>query len=87
MENINKIIGARIKEVRLESGVSREYVARRMEIRQQTIEKYEKGLVEISLKRLIQISNILNVGITYLLNENTVKHFINIQVKTHLSKN
>lgn len=67
MGNINQRVGARIKIARLERKLSREQVARRLGVRQQTIEKYEKGSVEISVKRLSQLSNVLNVGISYLL--------------------
>ncbi len=83
--DINQTIGRRIKEVRLERKLSREQVARRCEVCQQTIEKYEKGKIEISVSRLIRIANILNVGIMYLLapdnKDNPVfQHFIAQQV-------
>ncbi len=85
MSNINQTIGKRLKEVRLERELSREQVARRCGITQQTIEKYEKGLIEISVGRLIQISNILNVGIVYLLAPDNVdneifQHFLKKQL-------
>lgn len=67
MSNVNQRVGARIKIARLEKKLSREQIARRLGIKQQTIEKYEKGSIEISVQRLSQISNILNIGITYLL--------------------
>ncbi len=67
MDDINQIVGKRIKEIRLERKLSREQVARRCGVVQQTIEKYEKGEVEISVRKLTQISNVLNVGVVYLL--------------------
>lgn len=85
--NINEIIGAKIKATRLERKLSREQVARRCGVAQQTIEKYEKGSIEISVKKLIQISNILNVGISYLLldendkNNTAFNYYINKQIE------
>lgn len=87
MENIRIKLGNRIKTIRLERKMSREQIARRIGIKQQTIEKYEKGDINISINRLIQISNVLNVGITYfLIDENNVdnplfKHYINLQIQ------
>ncbi len=67
MQDINKKVGAQIKKVRLERKLSREQIARRAGVCQQNIEKYEKGEIEISVRQLSVISNILNVSITYLL--------------------
>lgn len=87
MENINQKIGKRIKDTRKERKMSREQVARRLGVTQQCIEKYEKGNIEISVKRLIQISNIFNVNIMYFLEDDSLfKHFVALQVKTHLIK-
>ena len=83
--DFNRKIGMRIKETRLERKLSREQVARRIGITQQCIERYEKGEIDISVRRLMQISNVLNVGITYFLDEETFKHYVALQVKTHLN--
>lgn len=90
MEYINKKIGERIKEARLEKKLSREQVARRLGITQQTIEKYEKGEIDISVRRLIQISNILNVAITYFLiregEDYTIfNHYVALQTKSNIN--
>lgn len=89
MIDINIEIGKRIKCLRLEKKLSREQIARRLGVKQQTIEKYEKGSIEISIKKLIQISNIMNVSIMYFLKQEGLddtlfKHFVSLQVKTHL---
>lgn len=65
--DINEQIGKRIKEVRVEKRMSREQIARRLKVAQQTIEKYEKGKIEISVNRLIQISNVFDINILYFL--------------------
>lgn len=65
MEEINQAIGLRIKKARLEKGLSREQVARKIDVTQQCIEKYEKGQVDISVKRLTQIAKALGVDVGY----------------------
>lgn len=85
MDDINRKVGIRIKEVRLERGLSREQVARRVGVTQQCIEKYEKGEIDISVKRLMHISNALNVGITYFLTDyEAFNYYVDKQVKTHI---
>lgn len=83
MNNINEKIGIRIKEVRLERKLSREQIARRIGIRQQTIEKYEKGSIEISVRQLSKISHVLNVSIGYLVGESNLRHVINKYLGTN----
>lgn len=72
MNNINEKIGIRIKKVRLERKLSREQIARRISVCQQTIEKYEKGNIEISVRQLSKISHVLNVDIGYLVGESNL---------------
>ncbi len=76
MDDINKRIGARIKEVRQERKLSREQIARRIGVCQQTIEKYETGEIDISISKLSKISHVLNVGIMHLLDENELKQYV-----------
>ena len=85
--DINKEIGQRIKATRLERKLSREQIARRIGTTQQTVEKYEKGKIDISVRRLTQISNVLNVGITHFLkDEKAFKHYVGLQVNTLSSR-
>ncbi len=81
MDDISQRIGAKIKSARRAKKFSREQVARRMEVSQQTIEKYEKGSIDISVKRLIKISNILGICITSFLEDDIDRTLIN-----HFSK-
>lgn len=76
MEDINKRVGIKIKSIRLEKKLSREQVARRIGVCQQTVEKYEKGSIDISIRQLSKISHVLNVGLSYLLNENDLQYII-----------
>jgi transcriptional regulator with XRE-family HTH domain len=74
--NINQRVGDRIKKARLVKKWSREQLARRMDCTQQTVEKYEKGVVNISVRRLAQISNALGISITYFLQDDILlEHF------------
>lgn len=79
--DINQLVGTKIKSIRLERKLTREQVARKIKVCQQTVEKYEKGLIEISISRLIQISNVLNVGILYLLPSEAHKYYIDKQIQ------
>ncbi len=81
MHNINEKIGIKIKAVRLERKLSREQVARRIGVKQQTVEKYEKGVIAISVIQLTKISNVLNVSIMYFLqpdgdDDSLFKHYL-----------
>lgn len=63
MDDIQKRIAERLWELRKEAGFSREQVARKLIVRQQTIEKYEKGLRPISLNRLHQCAILFKVSL------------------------
>lgn len=74
--DINQRIGAQMKLCRLERKLSREQVARRLGCSQQTIEKYENGSVNISVKRLVKISCVLGICITIFLQDEILhEHF------------
>ncbi len=86
MEDINQKIGKRIKDTRIGKKLSREQIARRVGVTQQTIEKYEKGLVNIPFIRLVQVCNAMGVCITLFLqkedNDNSLyQHFSNLLLK------
>lgn len=64
---INDEVGKKIKRLRLERGYSRERLARKIGVQQQTIEKYEIGEININLERLSQIAKALKVSVSYFL--------------------
>lgn len=68
MNGVNKHIGIKLKEARLGKRMSREQLARRIGTAQQTVEKYEIGAIDISVVRLLEISDILGVKIIELIN-------------------
>ncbi len=66
-KDINKSLGALIKEFREYRGVSQYYLGIAIglseDIAQQQIYKYEKGIIRIPLDVVIRISKILNVEV------------------------
>ena len=66
-ENINKYIGKRIKEIRIEKGLKQDYLAEKLNVKRPNISKYETGETAIPLDILKRISKILNISTDYLL--------------------
>lgn len=60
--NINRIIGATVKEVRKEAGLSQSALAERLGITFQQVQKYEKGTNRIALSTFFLICGILDVS-------------------------
>lgn len=65
MDHINIIIGTRIKEARHERDFSREQVARKINVTQQQVERYESGVNSISPAKLYMIAKILRKEISW----------------------
>lgn len=66
-ENINKYIGKRIQEIRIEKGLKQDFLAEKLKINRPNISKYETGETAIPLDILKKISKILNTSTDYLL--------------------
>lgn len=66
-ENINKYIGKRIREIRIENGLKQDYLAEKLHINRPNISKYENGETAIPLDILKKISKLLNTSTDYLL--------------------
>lgn len=80
--DINQKIGTHIKSIRLEKKRSREWLARKVGVVQQTIEKYEKGEINISVEKLVKIACALGICITdFLKDEEMHEHFKKILLK------
>jgi len=67
VENINKYVGKRIQEIRIEKGLKQDYLAKKLDINRPNISKYETGETAIPLDILKKISKILNTSTDYLL--------------------
>ncbi|MDR2225323.1 MAG: helix-turn-helix transcriptional regulator [Providencia sp.] len=65
--NISKLIGGRIKKIRREKGISGAELGKMLQISQQQISRYERGINHISVDCLYQISVILDVNVLLLL--------------------
>lgn len=66
-ENINKYIGKKIQEIRIEKGLKQDYLAEKLNVKRPNISKYETGETAIPLDILKKISEILNTSTDYLL--------------------
>ena len=61
------MLGARIKELRKEFGLSQVELAMRMEVTKQTISNWENGNIQPSVDMLVGLANVFNVTTDYLL--------------------
>ena len=64
---MNKEIGMRIHEVRKAKGMTQEVLAERADISLSCVSRLESGKMMVSVTKLIEIANALNVGIDELL--------------------
>ena len=64
-KNFNKFIGARIKKRRLELKKTQTWLAKRLGITFQQVQKYEKGSNGTNLFNLKQIADALKVSVLY----------------------
>jgi|Deesub1362A_J573_1020465.scaffolds.fasta_scaffold00077_102 transcriptional regulator with XRE-family HTH domain len=63
VQDINVQVGRFIKEARTSKGMSQMELARKIDVSYQQVQKYEKGISNISLFRLEQIAKALNVPV------------------------
>jgi len=62
---IDKHIGSKILSLRLALGLSRDQLAKKLDVTQQQLQKYEKGTNRISVSRLVVIAKALSQGVSY----------------------
>lgn len=62
-------IGARIQSRRKSMGISQEELAQRMGVSRQSVTKWETGASAPELERVVQLSDVLGVGLDYLLRD------------------
>ncbi len=67
MEIDYKVIGQRIKDARKGRGWSQEQLSEQLDVTTVYISRVERGSTQINLKRLVQIGNVLNASIEYLI--------------------
>ena len=61
------MLGARIRELRKEFGLSQVDLAQRMEVTKQTISNWENENIQPSVDMLVDLANVFNVTTDYLL--------------------
>ncbi len=61
-----KMLGSKLKEVRVKKGLSQENIASDLEVSQACITKYEKGQVLISTNNLCKFAKIYHVSLDFL---------------------
>lgn len=66
---IDRHIGAKIQELRLASGLSRQQLGDKIEVTHQQLQKYEKGKNRVSAGRLAVIAKFLNRPVSYFFSE------------------
>jgi len=67
-ENVlNVVIGERLKDARKKAKLTQTKLAKKLNISFQQIGKYEKGQNGLNAIRIVQISNLLNIPKSYLL--------------------
>ena len=62
---VDRHIGRKLRERRLEMGMSQEKLADLLGVTFQQIQKYEKGLNRIAASRLYDMTKALDVSVTY----------------------
>jgi transcriptional regulator with XRE-family HTH domain len=62
-QNVDKVIAYNLRRLRLESGLSQEQLAGRLNLKYQQIQKYESCISRIAIARLLAMAHIFNVGI------------------------
>jgi transcriptional regulator with XRE-family HTH domain len=66
MDNLNKNIGNRISELRKKRGLTQESLAEELNVTVKHISSVERGLSALSLEKLIDISQIFDCTLDYL---------------------
>lgn len=64
---MNKKIGLRLKEARLKAGLTQEQLAEYANLSCSLISRLERGKVMVSLEKLVELSELLNIGLEFLL--------------------
>ncbi len=70
---VDRHLGEKLRERRLEVGMTQETLADLLGITFQQIQKYEKGINRISASRLFEMTRILSVSVTYFFEDLTDK--------------
>lgn len=70
------LLGYRIRQIRIERHVSQQQMAKKLNFSQQHIGNVERGTAHPSLDLLVNISNVLNISIDYLLQDSLNQNIV-----------
>ena len=63
------IIGMRLKQARINKNITQEKLAEMLDLSVAYISRVERGSTEISLKRLVEVCDLLEVSLSYVLED------------------
>ena len=67
--NLNAMIGSKIADLRKQHGLTQEQLAERLDVSIKHCSSVERGLSCLSLEKLIEVSNLFDVSLDFLLKE------------------
>lgn len=67
-KHMDVVVGQRIRQRRIELGMSQEALAKSLGVTFQQVQKYEKGSNRMSASRIAEVASLLQVPIEYLFN-------------------
>jgi transcriptional regulator with XRE-family HTH domain len=65
VKGVNRYVGRRLRELRLQRGITQEALGRALALTFQQVQKYEKGQNAVSAGRLYHLARVLNVSPLY----------------------
>lgn len=90
---MNKMFPTRLKQLRLEKGITQEEMAEKLNVRRSTYGEYERGKIMPPIDKIESIAKLLHTTPQYLLNwrgsdrEDTIGHTLkNLRLKQHKSE-
>lgn len=83
-QTINRHVGHKIRERRSKLHLSQADLAHILGVSAQQVQRYEAGENAISLERLLQIANVLNVSSNYFLNDLPEDNAIGQEISCHI---
>lgn len=78
------MIGAKIKELRNELGISQAELAKRISVSQQTIGSWETNRSEPNLDALKKLASIFNTSVDYIIGNSKKRHYYDLTKKDEI---
>jgi transcriptional regulator with XRE-family HTH domain len=75
--DLDRMIGSKVNELRLNKGISRQELARQIGVTHQQLQKYVKGTNRITASRLVDIARILDTPIMYFFENSNEQEALN----------